>query len=30
MLLRELPVEGEICRSRGSIKGVKEEEDLCF
>lgn len=30
MLLRELPVEGDICRRRGSIKGVKEEEDLCF
>lgn len=30
MLLRELPLEGETCRRRGSMKGVKEEEDLCF
>lgn len=30
MLFRELPVEGDICRRRGSMKGVKEEEDLCF
>lgn len=29
-LLRALPVDGEICRRRGSMKGVKEEEDLCF
>lgn len=30
MLLRELPLEGEIWRRRGSMKGVKEEEDLCL
>lgn len=29
-LLRALPVDGEIWRRRGSMKGVKEEEDLCF
>ena len=28
--LREEPLEGEIWRRRGSMKGVKEEEDLCF
>lgn len=25
-----VPLDGEICSSLGSIKGVKEEEDLCF
>lgn len=37
LLLRYLPTEvtvvpldGEICSNLGSIKGVKEEEDLCF
>lgn len=30
MLLRALPVDGETCRRRGSMNGVKEEEDLCF
>ena len=30
MLLRALPVEVETCRRRGSMNGVKEEEDLCF
>lgn len=30
MLLRELPLDGEIWRRRGSMKGVKEEEDLCL
>lgn len=25
-----VPLDGEICSNRGSIKGVKEEEDLCF
>lgn len=30
MLLRELPLDGEICRRRGSMKGVKDEDDLCF
>lgn len=30
MLLRELPLEGEIWSRRGSMKGVKEEEDLCL
>lgn len=29
-LLRALPVDGETWRRRGSMKGVKEEEDLCF
>jgi hypothetical protein len=30
MLLRELPLEGETWRRRGSMKGVKEDEDLCL
>lgn len=30
MLLRELPLEGEIWSRRGSMKGVKDEEDLCL
>ena len=30
MLLRELPLEWEIYSRRGSMKGVKEEDDLCF
>lgn len=30
MLFRELPLDGDICRRRGSMKGVKEEEDLCL
>lgn len=30
MLLRELPLDGEICRRRGSMKGVNDEEDLCL
>lgn len=30
MLLRELPLDGEIWSRRGSMKGVKEEEDLCL
>jgi len=30
MLLRALPLDGEIWRRRGSMKGVKEEEDLCL
>lgn len=25
-----VPLDGEICSNLGSIKGVKEEEDLCF
>lgn len=30
MLLREVPLDGEIWSRRGSMKGVKEEEDLCL
>lgn len=30
MLLRELPLDGDICSRRGSMKGVNEEEDLCL
>lgn len=30
MLLREVPPEGEICRRRGSMKGVNDEDDLCL
>lgn len=29
-LLREVPLDGETWRRRGSMKGVKEEDDLCF
>lgn len=29
-LLIALPVDGETWRRRGSMKGVKDEEDLCF
>lgn len=25
-----VPLDGEICSNLGSIKGVKEEQDLCF
>lgn len=25
-----VPLDGEICSNLGSMKGVKEEEDLCF
>ena len=28
--LLSAPAEGETCRRRGSMNGVKEEEDLCF
>lgn len=30
ILLREVPLDGEIWSRRGSMKGVKEEEDLCL
>lgn len=30
MLLGELPLDGDIWRRRGSMKGVNEEEDLCL
>lgn len=30
MLLSELPLEGEIWSRRGSMNGVKDEEDLCL
>ena len=30
MLLREPPLDGDIWRRRGSMKGVNEEEDLCL
>lgn len=29
-LLSALPVDGDTWRRRGSMKGVNEEEDLCF
>lgn len=29
-LLRALPVDGDTWRRRGSMNGVKEEDDLCF
>ena len=29
-LFKALPVDGETWRRRGSMNGVKEEEDLCF
>lgn len=25
-----VPLDGDICSNLGSIKGVKEDEDLCF
>lgn len=30
ILLRELPLDGDIWSRRGSMKGVKDEEDLCL